>query len=176
MQDMCLPNMRSWFSGSCSFTVMSYDYWAFGCPVWMPLFLRGVGEWETSLTLSPLLCPGAEEFVVVILKMLAGQEVNFPPCSNDVFPHVPTIQSLLYSSMFVGCGSVGIWSAQSWSLRLVTWLEKLGGYPSTSLLGFPLHWMQAVSGDHRREHRACLGLWHGTGMSTAAQPQQLRRN
>lgn len=47
-----------------------------------------------SLTLSPLLCPGAEEFVVVILKMLVGQETNFPPCPNDVFPHVPTICSL----------------------------------------------------------------------------------
>lgn len=92
MQEMCLPNMRSWFSGSCFFTVTSSDYWAFGCPMWMPLFQRR-GLEGMSLTLSPLLCPGAEEFVVVILKMLAGQETGFPPCANDVFSHVPTICS-----------------------------------------------------------------------------------
>lgn len=42
----------------------------------------------TSPTLSPLLCPGAEEFVVVILKMLAGQETCFPPCPGVMHFHM----------------------------------------------------------------------------------------
>lgn len=120
--------MRSWFSGSCSFSVTSSDYWAFGCPVWMPLSLRRGGG-ERHLSLSPLLCPGAEEFVVVSCPVNIFRITSFPLWPNDVFPHVPTIWNLLYCSLFIGCGSGGIQSAQSSSLRLLTWLEQLGGYP-----------------------------------------------
>lgn len=35
-----------------------------------------------SLHFGPLV----EEFVIVFLKPLAGQETNVPPCPNDVFP------------------------------------------------------------------------------------------
>lgn len=51
----------------------------------MPLFLNG-GEGEISLTMSPHFGPLVEEFVIVFLKPLAGQETNVPPCPNDVSP------------------------------------------------------------------------------------------
>lgn len=71
-----------------------YKLWLLGFWLsWVDASFSEKGLEGTSLTLSPILCPGAEEFVVVILKMLAGQETSFPPCANDVFSHVPTICS-----------------------------------------------------------------------------------
>lgn len=128
---------------------------------------RGCVGREMSFTLSALLCPDAEEFVVVSCPANTFRITRFPPWPNDVFPRAPTVCSLLYCSLFIGCESGKIHSAQSsseWWPGWRSWVVTL------------LHWSQAMSGGQDGECGACPGLWHRAGMSTTAQLQQLRRD